>query len=29
LPFQHLRHAADALLAHQLLVDCGEHPSHA
>jgi hypothetical protein len=24
LPFQHLRQAADALLAHQLLADCGE-----
>ena len=24
LPFQHLRHAAEALLAQQLLVDCGE-----
>jgi aminopeptidase-like protein len=23
LPFQHLRQAADALLAHQLLADCG------
>ena len=24
LPFQHLRQAADALLAHQLLADCGK-----
>jgi hypothetical protein len=28
LPFQHLRQAADALLAHQLLADCGESMSN-
>ena len=27
LPFQHLRQAAEALLAHQLLADCGEESS--
>ena len=29
LPFQHLRQAADALLAHQLLADCGEETAGA
>jgi aminopeptidase-like protein len=28
LPFQHLRQAADALLAHQLLIDCDAEMAH-